>query len=554
MSSSPSACFVSKETINCGEGDTYKIVGALPEPTETSNPTEPNTPTEGGPAEEVGSDSEGSPSYTVILEASTSEDVPYGASGGMLVNDKGEEILALEGDDPYFALAPAGKGEPWLVSNGSAVIAVSGNDELWRVELPEGSLEVNGFNSAEGPSWSVSGNVLLVGEPGGILALDTKSGEQIWRLDAEVSSWRVDGEGLVVSNGSSIAFMQFPQEKGKPEANPQSGPSEVVIGEEGETPAQTPLEDLLDATLEVPEVCAEAVGLANPVTFSEGRAKGKTGFISVADVSALLVEGELLDALAFSCESRDGDTLPAVAVYNQDLELWGVPDFLQSLPTGTIDATLEGLLTEGSALQILISGPGVVCDDCEPGAPVQVTMLWDGEMFITTSVGQPSLIWEDPSDTEKVETGPLLTPEDLANITLTLPQRLWQPGPKWEQYTFSDYQAVVYLDDGSVSRVILEDETVEARVNGEDFLFTSIVDASDGPGGGVVGGLCAISMEGDAVCATNPSFGSGFIWPANIVVDGQQVTYMLDTGEGKLGATVTQRFDGNRFTLIDSTL
>lgn len=552
INNSPAACFVSEETVNCGEGDTYKISGALAEPVAASGSAKDEDAREAAEetTEEAAQKGAASPSSTILLENSATEEVPYGVSDGMLVSSQGEEMLALEGDGPYYALAPASKGGPWIVSNGRVLTAVSGNDELWSVELPDGALEANGFDAEEGPSWSVSANTLLVGEPEGILALDAQTGEEVWHLDADVSSWRVDHQELLVSNGSSIAVMEFPKEDAGQGEAAQSGPAEVSIGGEQEEPAQTPLDDLLDATLEVPGECAQPAGLSDPVTFNQGRAKGDDGSILMTDVSSLLVEGELLDAVAFSCESQVG-AVPAVAVYSQDLELWGVPDFLQGLPAGSADVTVEGLLAEGSALQVLLSGPGAVCDDCK-GREVQVTMVWDGEMFVATAVGDPGPVWKDPTNTEKVETGPLLTPEDLANITLVLPVRVWDPDGQMEQLTFADYTAFTYDLTGETEVVIFDDKIVDARVNGEDFLFAPIVKIAGGIS--IVGGICAISMDADVVCANNPTFGQGFVWVDEVSVDGDLVTYIMVNGDTNETATVTQRFDGNRFTMVSSTV
>ena len=546
----PSACSVSEETITCGDGDVYKVSGALVEPVGPSEASSGGT-TESQQTEEA---SAKPTSSTVKLEGTASEEVPYGIAGTSIVNQQGEELLTVDAKDAFYGLPPDRKGEPWIISDGHVLIALSGNDELWSLELPEGSLEANGFGLEEGPSWSVASSVLLVGEPEGISAFETTTGEQLWRIDAEVASWRVDHSDLLVSNGSSVAFMEFPKEEAKAEGVTQSGADEVLIGEEQVEPAQTPLEDLLDATLEVPEECARATGLSNPATFSGGRAAGNSGSVSMTDVSSLLVGGELLDAIAFTCQPATGEASPAVAVYSQSLELWGVPDFLKDVSASAQEVAIEGMLGEGSALQVLLSGPGSLCENCGSSGSGQVTMLWDGGVFVTTHIGEPSGIWTDPTNAEKVQVGPQLTPEDLANITLYLPTRIWDPGPDWEEFTFVDYKSAWQTQFGVDELGIFDEQTVEAQVNGKDYLFTSIIKSTDGGGGTILGGICAISMEAEATCANNPLFGTSFVWVDNIRVDGDLVTYTLVNGDTNGTATVSQRFNGNSFTLVSSTV
>ena len=231
-----------------------------------------------------------------------------------------------------------------------------------------------------------------------------------------------------------------------------------------------------------------------------------------------------------------------------------MPDFLEDVSLSAQDATIEGMLGEGSALQLLLSGLGSLCDDCGSSGFAQVTMLWNGEVFVTVRIGEPGAIWKDPTNMEKIEVGPQLTPEDLANITLFLPTLVWNPSSDWAEFTFIDYKSVWQTEYGPAELGIFEEKTVEAQVNGEDYLFTSIIKSEDGGGGSIVGGMCAISMEAEATCAANPSFGTSFVWVDDIRVDGDLVTYTMVNGDTNETATVTQRFDGNSFTLVSSTV
>lgn len=558
LSSPPSGCTVSGEMINCGETDTFVVTDHMIRPTAgVPTPEGPEEPADledsSQPEADGGSDAETTALSTSIrLSPGATEEVPYGVSGDALVNNKGDTVLTVSPPDNYFALAPTGKDTPWIASNGSTLVALAGNDVLWTKQLPDGSISVNGFDTDEGPSWSVSSEVLLIGEPTGILALDTKTGEQAWHVNADVTSWRVDHQELVVSDGSSIAFMEFPEQEDTADEAGRPSTSELTVGEEQTEPVQIPLEVLLDATLDVPRNCSELAGTGDPVMFSQGYATGDGGSVAMTDVSSLLIGGELLDVVAFTCNPREGDPVPVIGVYDKNLGLWGIPDFLGDLSVDSRNVEIDGMLAEGSALQVLVKGEGSLCADCGGHGTAQVTMMWDGSVFAVTRVGAPTSVWDDPTNTEKIEVRPQLTVADLANITLSLPEKIWDPGPEWEEWSFVDYISTKPDAYGEREMGFLTEATVEAQVNGENYIFVSLV-ASGGMANSIVGGICAITMDGEAICANTPAFGHSFVWVESISVDGDLVTYTLINGDTNERATVVDRFDGSGFTRVSST-
>lgn len=551
---SPAMYTVRGETIYLGGEEAFQIEGAVAKPAKQGSPSA----TTGGQqdeADETSGDTDGEPN-SIGMSSQATDDVPYGVRNGFLVNEAGEEIVNL-GDNglPYYALRPSSKGAPWIISDGSSVAGVRGNDVLWIVTLPTGSAEVNGFGSDQGPSLSVAGVVVLVGQPDAIIALDTQSGEEVWRIETEVSSWSAGEDVLIVSDGTSIALMEFPRDGAGSE-----GGGTTIIGAQ-----QDPLPDLswemfVNTALEVPESCVSTAGIRNiPVVFADGRGQVEGASVDINYLSSIVVEGQQYTAIAFTCARSGGDAVPSVGVYTEDMRLAADLDFAADLGVSAEDLVFDGLLGQGSAVQILLSSEKEgFCAECSPGSPAQVTMLWDGTEFVTTRLGDPSTIWDDPANMEEVQVGPRLTAEDLANITLYMPADVWRPYGDWEEYTFVDYASTKQLsfNDGNNqyfytdTTYLSEEQAVEAAVDGEYYIFTSVDQSSDGPGGSFIGTLCAISMEQEVTCAELPSVGTSVAWVQDISVDGDLVTYDIYIGGSTPEVTLVQRFDGYSFTLV----
>lgn len=541
---SPSTCTAIGDTILLGGEEAFQIEGAVAKPITRGSSD--------GPAQEETDDvteDSGDEGVPISLGSSATDDVPYGVNNGTLVNKAGEEMTAL-GDNgwPYYVLPPSSKGAPWIVSDGSSVAGVRGNDVLWIVTLPDGSAEVNGFGTDQGPSLTAAGDVALVGQPDAIIALDTRTGEEVWRVDTTVTSWSA-GEGvLLVSDGSSIVLMEFPKDG-------VTGEGGSPIGSQQDPSSDLTWETVASATLEVPESCASAADIgAAPVTFVEGSGKVEGGSVFMKHLSSIVVEGQQYTAVAFMCTPSGGDTVPSVGVYTEELELAADLDFAAYLGVYAEDLALDGLLGQGSAVQILLSSEwDGFCWQCSPGSPAQVTMLWNGTRFVTMRVGDPSTIWDDDTRVEEVEVTARLTAADLANITLYMPVPPGLRDAPWQDVVFVGYEGVPSPSDGLTEVGILEQETTEMLVGGETFLVTSIFSQYGGPGASLLGSVCAISMDETVVCAVSPDIPTSYAWAQDISVSGDLVTYDVYTGDEFPYGTVTQRFDGHQFTLVSTS-
>ena len=181
-------------------------------------------------------------------------------------------------------------------------------------------------------------------------------------------------------------------------------------------------------------------------------------------------------------------------------------------------------------------------------------MMWDGVGFTTSRVEDAPTWWDEVGNAEVVEAaGRGLAPEDLADITLVVPYIPGKDEGEWREVTFHDYVSEPipwgdYANGGETIYYILEDETVEATINGEPYLFVSLL-VSSGPGS--LGTVCAISADKEVICALFPPIGIGtdHAWAVGIQVTGDEVSYGIDPGFVAPGGVV-QRFDGTSFTFV----
>ena len=534
----PSECVLNGTRLTCGDDWAYEVSGGNA------------TPVEGGEAT-VKDEEDGSEDEAEVEEEEAEEPVvenPYGVGGVEITDSDGAVVFDFGSEaEQIYALAPSGRGNTWLFSDGRTVIAVKGSQVLWQVKLAEGSAGANGFGTDSGPTWTTSGNVLLIAEPSGVLALDIATGEEVWRIDTPVESWMATETALVISDGVNLTTYLFGGED-----------AEVDVAQSGaDTPTQAPAADaLMNATLEIPESCATLVGLpAGNASFTEGNADGTDGWMQITGLAQSLADGELLSVVAFSCHS--GETaVQAIGAYSAEMELVAPLDYAAELSVAPDAVESIQIRGQGSAVQVLVATEGgTLCEQCSPDTAAQVTMMWDGAGFATSRVGDAPTWWDEVGNAEVVEAaGRGLAPEDLADITLVIPVMPGKDEGGWEEVSFHNYvsEPIPWGDavygGGETIYYILEDETVEATINGEPYLFVSLL-VSSGPGS--LGSVCAVSADKEVVCALHPPTGPGtdHAWAVGIQVTGDEVSYGIDPGFVAPGGVV-QRFDGTSFTFV----
>ncbi len=505
---------------------------------------------------------------SVLVGTAADGALDYGLTGGDLIDESGDTIVELpDSDGPYYGIAPSKKGLPTLISDGRNIVAVKGSKVLWTKTLSAGASQVNGFEEGQEPSWKVEGEVLLVAEPGGVMAVDIATGEELWRIDTPVVSWQADQGSLVISQGTSVVVLPFPDDdQGKP-ADPSQpedakpGGKQLVIGEAQGVPELPTADELLDSYIELPPSCQDESGLAESRSvFESGVVNGDQGTVVMTGAGAIVMAGELATVMSFECRGQGGDPVPAVAAYDMEMEMLQELSFWDDLAVMPWMLSLDGVRGEGSAAQIVVSAEGgKLCPDCSSDA--QVEMLWDGSNFVTTRVGDPPANWRDLGNAVEILVGDQfvdggsseaagLSPADLANIELSLPMAPGVPDSPYVTRSFQNYFAEDW-DGGAVDTQIVADEIFSAVIGGEPFLFAPIWTASDGYGGSLIGSICAISADAVAYCAPIPEgLGTSFIAAADLTVSGNEVTYALYTESEIPVSWITQSFDGERFTLI----
>ena len=527
-------CSLTADLLNCGERS-YRVKDSAAYPVAESGSGEKAEPEK---------------SQSVLVDPTVSDSLDYAIAGGSLRTPEGTPVVSMpESTFPYYAIPSESKGIPTLVSNGRALVAVSGEDLAWSVMLTEGSSEVNGFADSE-PSWRLEGEVLLIGEPEGVVALDAKTGEALWQVQTPVVSWQADQHQLALSQGNAVALLQFPAEGEEGETEALESAFEVVqVGGPSELPAVIPFEQFLNTELMLPPSCQAELGLSSSLSaFEGGRAKGLEGSAQMTHLSRSLVSGQLATVASFECKVQGGAPIAAVAAYGPQKEFLGELEFSEELALQSWQVSVEGLRGEGSAIQVVVeSDEGGLCQGCGPQA--QVEMLWDGDQFVVVEVAEPPANWSELGDTLAVEVAPALEPLDLGDVELSLPVFPGLSGSPYVSRTFSGYIAEFYEDGDLIETVIEPDQIVAGEIGGESFLFASIWSYTD-VGGSLIGTVCAISEDLSVVCAAVPELGTGFVSASDVSVSGDLVSYNMYGASGTPLAKITQSFDGRAFTLV----
>ncbi len=488
----------------------------------------------------------------VTFDADTGE--LFGADGVLITElggqtqgdlEEGEDTGEDAGDDPTNPDATPqdvhgvnpDSSDIWVICDGFVVLGVRDSEVVWEVQLPSGSDKVNGFGTETGPTLSASNNSVLVGTPTGIVDLDVETGDQLWKIDTPVTSWQAGDGVITVLDGTELSI--FDQE-----APGEETPDEEALDARPQAPTPLTAEEILNVTVELPQPCADSAGLGGATTFQDGYAEGTGGSVNITGSAEMLIDGQIATAIVFTCESSSPSTLMAsVGVYSPDLHLIGSPEITSQDRVASYAQEVK-VRGQGSELHVLAQ------DFYE-----ERTYLWDGEDFVLIHVGPPGDDWGTQGnglDFDPHAGG--LQPEDLANITLTVPKYIGAPKENWIAVEFTNYENVSVASDGfSEYREIERSSITPTMVGGRPYLFFVYGSSMIGD----TGTVCAVSPSLDVACAPWPEIPSNItvftehFWPENIVVNGDTISYDMDTGYYVAGR-FTQRFDGENFTLVES--
>ncbi|WP_448760467.1 hypothetical protein [Actinomyces oricola] len=384
-------CWVDSDIVHCGDGVAVDAGSGHPR----------------GDAASAGAGAAPEPGFTsALLTETASAQVPYALSGsGSVVDAAGNAVEGLTLGSSVWGV-PAqvsrsvagievpGKRDIWVLCDGAVVAAVEGTGVLWSVDLAEGSAEINGFVDGGSPRWLV-GDALVMGTPSGVVAWDLGDGRESWRIDVPLNSWTSDDQYLYLwSNDSlSVADLAQPVDDSVTEVTAVAQHREVAPGED----------ELMNATLEVPERCGLAVppsefseqGRAT-ITFVDGTASGglqSNATTRIEDVSSTVFNGRPAAVVTALCDYGGAYGDDVVMVYNPDLELVAVldPGWRKDSLGGRIDDfNITSLTAFGESFHLTWDTIGLYGDATThagyKSGSADGDFVWDGQDFVVTDV------------------------------------------------------------------------------------------------------------------------------------------------------------------------
>lgn len=372
-----SECTVRDQAIDCGPLGVFDVLtgptdGADAEPNEsgatqgTAAPEEENgsgsaaqTPEEADGATQVADDDASALEPTPDAEtphagtpsaetphAGTVTEVPTHAGEGeafyldghTLLDSRGKEIATFARGPVWQINNEAAGGNTWAFTDGSRIVVVRGGKVAWEEDGARGSLAVNAEAT---PDLAIGTSALLVGDEGGLSALDLATGEEVWRLDAPLDSWFARGDTLLIAADGDVHLMSFPDSDADSGSGSGTGSdSGEGVGGAGSPSFQTltspdlptapTYEDFANGELEIPDWLASELGFVNGprVPLRDGLydqitgGKGTATVVVLHEVEPLYVGGDAYAVALWSYGLRQSDNLGAYwSVYDADQNL-----------------------------------------------------------------------------------------------------------------------------------------------------------------------------------------------------------------------------------------
>lgn len=436
--SAPAGCVLSGSALTCADGITRDAgTGrAIPTTTATSTtstspvPTQSGDTTGGSPSTPPGSTGTGSSAgtsattgtdaaqssagapeggTTVSREVGTkaTEDLPFATDGRGIVNASGASVpdVTLTAGRPVWsastmvdeAFGPITRPDAstmWVMSDGSTVWGIKGSTVAWHLDLGSDGAALNGLGTTSAPHWVVASGTVVLGQTAGIVGLDAKTGEQLWRLDTPLDSWFLSGDDVVIETKGTIALAHFPL--GAP-VTAESGQSGAFVPPSTVKPPTT--DELAQATLEVPEGCAAFAfeGGTDTATFAGGKTTSPMGYgtVSMKATTYSVMGGQPVTVTLLNCFGGGNSSYDVVAVYDADKKLIGSVDQYadQEHPVfqgDTESMQISGVSAVGDTLTVDVPHIGLYgdagCRACQTSGSATGTFTWDGDRLATTDI------------------------------------------------------------------------------------------------------------------------------------------------------------------------
>ena len=272
-----------------------------------------------------------------------------------------------------------------LCSQGTDITATEGSKTLWSLSLSSTEADLNAMGTDSAPLLQLRGSTLVLARADGVYGVDVRTGQTTWNVPAQVASWAMDGDTLLVEDGSRLTSAVFGADAATPTPGPVSTPD----------PGLT-MEDIKDATLELPGYCRtwlnglSGVPSSGQVTFSDGSASRNPNippFATIKTILPLVHQGRTLNLVAMSCNTGSPYTYNSIGLYDSSLSLLASIDQDGYNVGGRLpDALVQNLEVIGSTVTFDLPGLGIYGDDsvthsAARSATAHLAYVWDGTAF-----------------------------------------------------------------------------------------------------------------------------------------------------------------------------
>ena len=412
------SCTASAGVLTCGDDLSLDLsTGAYTEPTAlvvaaSQEATGAPSPAPSGGTSTGAAASTGSSSSVLLGETSgeDAEDTPTVTPSGTITTADGTTIAglsfepltptwAIEADVPRRVgpLRIPGSGQAWIISDGTTLAAIKGDELLWSRPLPAGAAELNTLGGQEAPTWMVTGGTLLMAQSDGLLATSVAEGTTTWQVSTPITAWLPGPSQILLANGGQLSMLSaddaLPPAKDLPISAPTAPPDIEALG---------------NTHLAFPTDCApvgtpDETGTTSTATFSGGVATGGESLgaaptVTLTSVSPALISGKPAALATLTCNGGGNTSYDVVAAYDTDLTYLGALSRRQLDGLGhTPNLIIEQARAVGSTIFLRVPGIQIAgdqdCQACDGSAAATVTAQWSetgpmiGDVLYNTPVG-----------------------------------------------------------------------------------------------------------------------------------------------------------------------
>lgn len=401
-------CELAEGIVDCGDTGSYHVETGLPVVQQTSTATsskegegnddgDATAPTSNPTTTSLSPSPPAEIVYTpsAIVGDAPTEGVPFVFSEGVLKDQQGNQVAEFAGDMLWTLNADSSSTTDgtWIFSDGQKLVTTVDGALAWERVLPEGAAAINGFEG-EAPSWRVSGAVVVIGEPEGIVALDTTDGSEVWRLQATgLESWFLEDLTLAVIADGTLHMSQFGTSEKPDTASSATAGSDLAVVE---IPAPLTFADLADGTHQLPEGCVKwawfdddgGIDAKQELTMSDGyvqMANRDSAWIKLEYAENTFVGGKAYTFAHFLCSNGGMYPETFFGVYDVEGNLVAQMGTVEGHDiSGSLNKTwVSDPVVQGSTFSYLVGGIGLVGDgpsnaDKKSGSAT-LTWGWDGE-------------------------------------------------------------------------------------------------------------------------------------------------------------------------------